>query len=277
MGYRRVAIIKRLRKTSVNSANRSSAALVTGASRGIAATIAGHLVRDGFAVAVKHTSSSPEADKLIAELTQAGGKAIAVQADVSKSGDVRRMYETVEQQLRKIDIVDNNASIMKTIPLAQTTDGVFMQPFAINVSGVFNMLREAATRLNVGGRIINVSSTTIALTMPGFSIYNGTKAAVEAFSRGNAKELRGRRITVSCVAPGPVATNLFLNGKTGEHIAQSRRCLRSSALASQKTSPTLSLSLPVRTVGGSMARCCAPMAVLRKCHARARWFDPNQA
>jgi 3-oxoacyl-[acyl-carrier protein] reductase len=85
---------------------------------------------------------------------------------------------------------------------------------------VFNMLREAATRLNDGGRIINLSSTTLALNLPGYSIYNGTKAAVEAFSRVFAKELRGRRITVNCVAPGPVATDLFLNGKTDEQIAQ---------------------------------------------------------
>lgn len=82
------------------------------------------------------------------------------------------------------------------------------------------MLREAAARMNDGGRIVNLSSTTLALNLPGYAIYNGTKAAVEAFTRVFAKELRGRRITVNCVAPGPVATELFLNGKTDEQIAQ---------------------------------------------------------
>lgn len=204
----------------MSAANQSGVAIVTGASRGIGATIARRLVRDGFAVAVNYASSSTEADKLVAELTQAGGKAIAVQGDVSKADDVRRLFETVEQQLGKADVVVNNAGILKTVPLAQTSDDLFAQTFAINVGGVFNMLREAATRVNDGGRIINLSSTTLALNLPGYSIYNGTKAAVEAFSRVFAKELRGRRITVNCVAPGPVATDLFLNGKTEEQIAQ---------------------------------------------------------
>lgn len=204
----------------MNAANQSRVAIVTGASRGIGATIARRLVRDGFAVAVNYASSSAEADKLVAEIVQAGGKAVAVKGDVSKVEDVRALYETVEQQLGKVDVIVNNAGILKTVPLAQSSDELFAQTFAINVGGVFNMLREAATRLNDGGRIINLSSTTLALNLPGYSIYNGTKAAVEAFSRVFAKELRGRRITVNCVAPGPVATDLFLNGKTEEQIAQ---------------------------------------------------------
>lgn len=195
-------------------------ALVTGASRGIGATIARRLIRDGFAVAVNYAASSSEADELVIELTRNGGKAIAVRADVSKSDEVSRLYETVEQQLGNVDVVVNNAGILKTVPLAQTSDELFAQTFAINVGGVFNMLREAATRVNEGGRIVNLSSTTLALNLPGYSVYNGSKAAVEAFSRVFAKELRGRRITVNCVAPGPVATELFLNGKTDEQISQ---------------------------------------------------------
>jgi 3-oxoacyl-[acyl-carrier protein] reductase len=198
----------------------SGVALVTGASRGIGATIARRLARDGFSVALNYASSSAEADKLAAELSQTGVKAIAVQGDVAKVDDVRRMFETVEQQLGKVDVLVNNAGILKTAPLAQTGDELFAQTFAINVGGVFNTLREAATRVNDGGRIINLSSTTLALNLPGYSIYNGTKAAVEAFTRVFAKELRGRRITVNCVAPGPVATDLFLNGKTDEQIQQ---------------------------------------------------------
>ena len=124
----------------------------------------------------------------------------------------------VEDKLGKIDVLVNNAGILKTMPLAQTSDELYAQNFAVNTQGVFNTLREAATRLNEGGRVINLSSTTLALNLPGYAIYNGTKAAVEAFTRVFAKELRGRRITVNAVAPGPVATDLFLNGKTEEQI-----------------------------------------------------------
>ncbi|WP_020205047.1 MULTISPECIES: SDR family oxidoreductase [Cupriavidus] len=193
-------------------------ALVTGASRGIGAAIARRLAADGFSVAVNYVSNPGEADKLVAELAQTGVKAVAVQADVSKVDHVRRMFDEVESKLGKIDVLVNNAGILKTMPFAQTTDEVFAQTFSINVTGVFNTLREATARLNDGGRIINLSSTTLALNLPGYAIYNGTKAAVEAFSRVLVKELRGRRITVNCVAPGPVATELFLNGKTEEQI-----------------------------------------------------------
>ncbi len=197
---------------------RSQVALITGASRGIGATIARRLARDGFAVAINYAASSAEADTLVAELEQLGASAYAVQADVSKADDVHRMFEAVEQHLGKIDVLVNNAGILKIAPLAQSTDEMFEQMFAINARGVFNTLREAAIRLNDGGRIINLSSTTLALNLPGYAIYNGTKAAVEAFTRVLVKELRGRRITVNSVAPGPVATELFLNGKTDEQV-----------------------------------------------------------
>lgn len=193
-------------------------ALITGASRGIGATIARRLARDGFSVAINYASNAAEANALVAELVDAGTAAIAVKADVSKSAEVKAMFDTVEQQLGKIDVLVNNAGILKTVPLAQTSDELYEQNFAINTRGVFNTLREAATRMNEGGHIVNVSSTTLGLNMPGYAIYNGTKAAVESFTRVFAKELRGRRITVNAVAPGPVATELFLNGKTDEQI-----------------------------------------------------------
>ncbi|MDV7213363.1 SDR family oxidoreductase [Azotobacter beijerinckii] len=166
----------------------------------------------------QRASEIPGAVHLVAELTHAGASAIAVKADVSKVEDVRGLFATVEEKLGKIDVLVNNAGILKTMPLAQTSDELFEQTFAINTQGVFNTLREAAARLNDGGRIINLSSTTLALNLPGYAVYNGTKAAVEAFTRVFAKELRGRRITVNAVAPGPVATDLFLNGKTEEQI-----------------------------------------------------------
>jgi 3-oxoacyl-[acyl-carrier protein] reductase len=193
-------------------------ALVTGASRGIGAAIARRLTRDGCAVAINYARGADEAEALAAELRQAGGQAVAVRADVASAADVRRLFATVEQALGRVDVLVNNAGILRTAPLAQFTDEQFEQSFAINTRGVFNTLREAATRLNDGGRIINLSSTTLALHLPGYAVYNGTKAAVEAFTHVFARELRGRGITVNAVAPGPVATDLFLDGKSEEQI-----------------------------------------------------------
>ncbi|ORC50026.1 3-ketoacyl-ACP reductase [Burkholderia sp. A27] len=193
-------------------------AIVTGASRGIGAAVARRLAKDGFAVAVNYASSSNEADALVAELTAAGTRAIAIKADVSNADDVRRMFEVTEQQLGKIDVLVNNAGVLKPMPLADTSDALYDHNFDINVRGTFNTLREAAARMNDGGRVVNFSSTTLGLNMPGYAIYNATKAAVEAFTHVFAKELRGRKITVNAVAPGPVATALFLDGKTDEQI-----------------------------------------------------------
>ncbi|AOJ07316.1 SDR family oxidoreductase [Burkholderia mayonis] len=202
----------------MNDTTNARVAIVTGASRGIGAAIARRLARDGFAVAVNYASSAAEADALAAELQAGGAAALAVKADVGRADDVRRMFDAVERQLGKVDVLVNNAGILKTGPLADTTDAAFDQIFDINVRGTFNTLREAAARLADGGRIINLSSTMLALKLPGYAIYNATKAAVEALTRVFAKELRGRRIAVNAVAPGPVATSLFLDGKTDEQI-----------------------------------------------------------
>ncbi|SEL07283.1 3-oxoacyl-[acyl-carrier protein] reductase [Variovorax sp. YR750] len=193
-------------------------AIVTGASRGIGAAVAQRLARDGFAVAVNYASSPAQAEALVAELQAAGGRAVAVKADVARAGEVRAMFDVVEAQLGKVDVLVNNAGVLKTLPLAEHTDALYDQTFDINVRGTFNTLREAAARLNEGGRIVNFSSTVLALNMPGYAIYNATKAAVESFTHVFAKELRGRNITVNAVAPGPIATALFLEGKTEEQI-----------------------------------------------------------
>lgn len=142
-----------------------------------------------------------------------------MKANVASADDVRRMFDTVEAELGKVDALINNAGVLKPTPLADTSDALYDHTFDINVRGTFNTLREAASRMNDGGRIVNFSSTTLALNMPGYAVYNATKAAVEAFTHVFAKELRGRRITVNAVAPGPVATALFLDGKTDEQVA----------------------------------------------------------
>ena len=202
----------------MNTVKNSQVAIVTGASRGIGAAVARRLANDGFAVVVNYASSSKEADALVAELAAQGTKAIAIKADVSNADEVRALFDATAQQLGKIDVLVNNAGVLKTVPLADTSDALYDQTFGINVRGTFNTLREAAARMNDGGRIINFSSTTLALNMPGYAIYNATKAAVEAFTHVFAKELRGRNITVNAVAPGPIATSLFLDGKTEEQI-----------------------------------------------------------
>ena len=207
----------------MNTPRHSAVALVTGASRGIGAAIARRLAMDGFAVAVNYASGAAPAEALVAELTASGAKAIAVRANVADAGEVRRMFDVVEAQLGQVDVLVNNAGVLKTMPLAEHTDALYDQSFDINVRGTFNTLREAATRLSAGGRIVNFSSTTLALNMPGYAIYNATKAAVEAFTHVFAKELRGRDITVNAVAPGPIATSLFLDGKSEEQIQASAK------------------------------------------------------
>lgn len=195
-------------------------AIVTGASRGIGAQIAKRLAADGFAVAINYASSAREADALVAEIGAAGGRAIAVKADVASAAEVHLLFEATEQQLGKVDVLVNNAGILKAMPLAEHSDALFEQTFAINTRGTFNTLREASARMNDGGRIVNFSSTALALNLPGYAVYNASKAAVEALTQVFAKELRGRRITVNAVAPGPVATELFLQGKSEEQIQQ---------------------------------------------------------
>lgn len=196
----------------------SKVALVTGASRGIGAAIAKQLASEGFAVAINYASSANEASALVVELRQASHQAIAIKADVANAADVRRMFDETEAQLGKVDVLVNNAGILNVLPLAQHNDELFEQTFAINTRGTFNTLREAATRLNAGGRIVNFSSSTVGLNLPGYAVYIASKAAVESLTQVFAKELRGRNITVNAIAPGPVATELFLHGKSEEQI-----------------------------------------------------------
>ncbi|WP_448091553.1 SDR family oxidoreductase [Pseudomonas lini] len=196
----------------------SKVAIVTGASRGIGAVIARQLASEGFAVAINYASSATEASKRVVELRQAGHQAIAVKADVANADDVRRLFDETEAHLGKVDVLINNAGILNVMPLAQHTDELFDQTFNIHARGTFNTLREAATRLNSGGRIINFSSSTVGLNLPGYAVYIASKAAVESLTQVFAKEMRGRNITVNAVAPGPVATELFLLGKSEEQI-----------------------------------------------------------
>jgi 3-oxoacyl-[acyl-carrier protein] reductase len=188
-------------------------AIVTGASRGIGAAIARRLASDGLTVIVNYAGSAEAAAKLVDEIEKAGGRAISFQADVSDPQAVRRMFDSAETAYGGVDVLVNNAGIMKLAPVAQFDDAAFDQTVAINLKGTFNGLREAAKRLRDGGRIVNFSTSVVGLYQPTYGVYAATKAAVEALTHILAKELGSRRITVNAVAPGPVATELFLEGK----------------------------------------------------------------
>lgn len=188
-------------------------AIVTGASRGIGAAIARRLASDGLAVVVNYAGSAGAAGTLVEEIEAAGGRAIPVQADVSDPAAVKRMFDAAEAAYGGVDILVNNAGIMTLAPIAQMDDAAFDRIIAINLKGTFNGLREAANRLRDGGRIVNFSTSVVGLYQPGYGVYAATKAAVEALTHILAKELGPRGITVNAVAPGPVATELFLQGK----------------------------------------------------------------
>jgi len=203
---------------STNDRTASRVAIVTGASRGIGAAIAQRLARDGFTVVINYAGSAREAEALAGQIEQAGGRSITAQADVSDSAAVRRMFDAAETAFGGVDVLVNNAGIMRLATLADSDDALFDSQVAINLKGTFNTLREASRRLRNGGRIINLSSSVVGLYQPTYGIYAATKAGVEAMTHVLTKELRGRNITVNTVAPGPTATALFLDGKPQELI-----------------------------------------------------------
>ncbi len=198
-------------------------ALVTGASRGIGAAIAERLARDGFTVVVNYSRDAAPAEELVRRILQSGGKAVAAKGDVSDAQAVRALFDKIESSHGGLDVLVNNAGIMALANLSDVTDADFDRLIAVNLKGTFNTMREAAKRLRTGGRVINFSSSVLGLMMPTYAVYTATKAAVEALTHILSKEMRGRNITVNAVAPGPTATDLFLNGKSPElveHLAK---------------------------------------------------------
>lgn len=193
-------------------------ALVTGASRGIGAAIARRLAADGFTVVVNYAGNATEAEQVVADIEKSGGRAISAQADVSDAVAVSRLFDGAEAAYGGIDVLVNNAGIMKLAPLADSDDALFDSQVAVNLKGTFNTLRLASRRLRDGGRIINFSTSVIGLRLENYGVYAATKAAVETLTAILSKELRGRSITVNAVAPGPTATDLFLHGKSPELI-----------------------------------------------------------
>jgi len=209
----------------MNQSTTKQVAIVTGSSRGIGAAVAKRLARDNYNVVVNYSGRVEEAQNVVNEIIVASGQAIPVQADVSDPAAVRAMFDQTIQTFGRIDVLVNTAGIMPpSLPkLEDTDDQTFDRLFAVNVKGTFNTLREAAKRMEQGGRIINFSSSTIGLAKPGYAVYSATKGAVEIFTNIMAQELRGKNITINAVAPGPTETELFLTGKSLEQIEKSAK------------------------------------------------------
>ena len=196
----------------------SKVAIVTGASRGIGAAVAERLASDGFAVIINYSSDARSAETLERKIKDNGGRALAAKADVSNPNAVRDMFDAAERAFGGVDVLINNAGIMKLARIADSADALFDQQIAINLKGSFIAMREAAKRLRDGGRIVNFSTSVVGTRLETYGVYAATKSAVETMTAILSKELRGRNITVNAVAPGPVATELFLSGKSPELI-----------------------------------------------------------
>ena len=195
-------------------------AIVTGASRGIGEAVVRRLAADGFACVVNYAGNAAEAERTVADITAAGGRAIAVHADVADAPAVAALFDAAEREFGGVDVLVNNAGIMQRAPVAESSDALFDRQVAVNLKGTFLTLREAARRLRSGGRVVNLSTSVVGLRLETYGVYAATKAAVETLTAILAKELRGRAITVNAVAPGPTATALFLDGKSPALVEQ---------------------------------------------------------
>lgn len=182
-------------------------AVVTGASKGIGAAIARQLAAEGAAVVVNYSASKSGADKVVAEITGAGGQAVAIQADMQKAAEIERLFAEAKQVFGRLDILVNNAGIYEFSPLENVTGDFYGKHFNVNVLGLL-LASQAAVKLfdAAGGSIVNISSVVSTLGFPNASVYSGTKGAVDAITRSLAKELGARGIRVNAVNPGMVET-----------------------------------------------------------------------
>ncbi|CAK9223108.1 unnamed protein product [Sphagnum jensenii] len=197
-------------------------AVVTGGSQGIGRQISLDLAKQGASVVVNYSSNKQKADEVVSQIESEHGRAIAVQGDVSSASAIKSLFDKAEETFGKVHIVVNCAG---TIPpsyptVAKTSEEDWDRVYAVNTKGTFLASKEAALRIppGEGGRIVNISTSLVATLLPNFAVYTSGKAAVETFTKILAKELRGTKITANCVAPGAVATELFLRGKTKAFI-----------------------------------------------------------
>jgi 3-oxoacyl-[acyl-carrier protein] reductase len=182
-------------------------AVVTGASKGIGAAIAEYIAAAGAAVVVNYASSRAGAEAVVQRIRQAGGKSVAVQADVSKPDDIRRLFAETKKAFGKLDLLVNNAGVYEFAPLEAISAEHFHKHFDLNVLGLLLTTQEAVKHFGPsGGSIVNISSVAATSALPNASVYSGTKAAVAAITRSLAQELGPRKIRVNAVSPGMVET-----------------------------------------------------------------------
>lgn len=197
---------------------RDKVAIITGSSRGIGAEIARTLANAGAKVVVNHVGNQKAAEAVCAAITEAGGEALAIKADVSNSADVRKLFDVAIERFHRVDILVNNAGVLLSRKIADISDEEFDRVLSINVKSVFYALREAATRLADGGRVVSLSSTVTRLMLPNYGAYAASKGALEQLTRIFAKEAGERGVTANIVSPGPVNTEMFTTGKSEETI-----------------------------------------------------------
>ena len=191
------------------SSLKGKVAVVTGASRGIGRGIAERLAKDGATIVVNYTKSAGVAEKVVSGIKGQGGNAMAVQADVSKVEDIKRLFQETKKVYGRLDILVNNAGIFWAKPILETTEEEYDQMFAVNAKGQFFALQEAAKHMVEGGRIVNISTGGTKRAFPGISAYGGSKSALEFFTKVAAKELGPKHITVNTVSPGYTETDML--------------------------------------------------------------------
>lgn len=195
-------------------------AIVTGASRGIGKAVAERLANDGFAVVVNYASSASEAEQVVATIKAQSGEAIQVKADISDAVQVEELFTKTLKEFGTVDVVVQNSGIMPLSVIGKGDVETFDKVITVNLRGTFLVLSQAAKHVSTGGRIIAFSSSVLTKAFPTYGPYIASKAGVEGLVHVLANELRGRNVTVNAVAPGPIATDLFLKDKSEEQVAQ---------------------------------------------------------
>ncbi|MFC9464774.1 SDR family oxidoreductase [Streptomyces coelicoflavus] len=193
-------------------------AIVTGGSRGIGRAVSLRLAGDGLAVVVNYARDASAADETVRAITEAGGRAVAVQADVAEEKEIAALFDRAEEEFGGVDVVVNSAGRMTLSPIADLDLAALDAMHRTNIRGTFVVAQQAARRLRAGGSFVGFSTSVVGAQFPTYGAYAASKGAVEAMTMILARELRGRDVTVNTVAPGPTATDLFLDGKTPEQI-----------------------------------------------------------